>query len=251
MEVYAVMAFKHHNPFKSDQPEDIRRRKIIGIVSIAFLAVVFLLLSYFVGVPLVRQFTDSPETFRDYIDGKGFLGQILMIGIVALQVVLALLPGEPFELGAGFVFGWVEGSILCLIGMAGASALVYLGVKKWGVKIVELFFSREKIMRFSFLQNEKKLDLLVFILFLIPGTPKDMLTYIIGLTPMKLGTFIGLTTLARLPALLSSTITGSLAQKGNITAAIITYGITLVITVVCILWYRKVSKEEKKTENVS
>ena len=238
----------HKNHFATSQPENIRRRRIVSILSIVLMLAVFGVVAYFVGVPLVRQFTESPETFRDYIDGKGFWGQLLMIGIVMLQVVIALLPGEPFEVGAGFIFGWVEGSILCLIAMAAASSLVYLGVKKWGIKVVEAFFPREKIQSFSFMQNEKKLDLLVFIMFLIPGTPKDMLTYLVGLTPMKLGTFIGVTTLARLPALLSSTISGALAQKGNLTAAIITYGITLILTVICVLWYRKVSKEEKKNK---
>ncbi|MBQ2977542.1 MAG: TVP38/TMEM64 family protein [Clostridia bacterium] len=245
------MAIRKRDHFKDDQPENIQRRKLISILTLVFLILVFALISYFVGVPLVRQFTDSPETFRDYIDDKGFFGQLLMIGIVALQVVLALLPGEPFEVGAGFIFGWVEGSILCLIGMAAASSLVYLCVKKWGVRMVELFFPREKIRSFSFLQNEKKLDLLVFILFLIPGTPKDMLTYVIGLTPMKLGTFIGLTTLARLPSLLSSTISGSLAQSGRIEAALITYGITLILTIICVVWYRKVSKTEKKEKEMN
>ena len=242
------MAGLRHNRFHFEHPENIQRRKLIGILSIVFILIVFGVIGYFVGVPLVRQFTESPETFRDYIAGKGVFGQILMIGIVALQVVLALIPGEPFEVGAGFIFGWLEGSILCLIGMGLASSLVYLGVKKWGVKVVEIFYPREKIMRFSFLQNEKKLDLLVFILFLIPGTPKDMLTYLIGLTPMKLRTFIVLTTLARLPSLLSSTISGSLAQKGNLLAAVITYGITLIITVICVLWYRKVSRDEKNAK---
>ena len=241
------MAGLRHNRFAFDQPENTRRRQIVSILSIVLMLVVFGVVAYFVGVPLVRQFTDSPETFRDYIDDKGFWGQLLMIGIIMLQVVIALLPGEPFEVGAGFIFGWVEGSILCLIAMALASSLVYLGVKKWGMKVVEAFFPREKIQSFSFMQNEKKLDLLVFIMFLIPGTPKDMLTYLVGLTPMKLGTFIGLTTLARLPSLLSSTISGALAQKGNLLAAIITYGITLLLTVICVLWYRKVSRDEKKT----
>lgn len=242
------MAGLRHNRFAFEHPEDTGRRKLISILSIAFLLVIFGVIGYFVGVPLVRQFTESPETFRDYIDDKGFWGQLLMIGIVMLQVIIALLPGEPFEVGAGFIFGWVEGSILCLIGMAAASSLVYLGVKKWGMKVVESFFPREKIRSFSFLQNEKKLDLLVFILFLIPGTPKDMLTYLIGLTPMKLGTFIVLTILARLPSLLSSTISGALAQRGNLLAAVITYGITLMITIVCVLWYRKVSRDEKQNE---
>ena len=110
------------------------------------------------------------------------------------------------------------------------------------------------------MQNEKKLDLLVFIMFLIPGTPKDMLTYLVGLTPMKLGTFIGLTpmklstfliitTIARIPSVLSSTIPGSLAQDGNLLAALITYGIAAVVSGICILWYKKVSKESNQTEN--
>lgn len=245
------MHIRKRDHFVNDQPENIQRRKLISILSLVFILIVFVLIGYLVGVPLVRQFADSPETFRDFISEKGLLGQILMIGIVALQVIIALLPGEPFELGAGFVFGWAEGAILCLIGMAAASALVYVCVKKWGVRMVELFFPRQKIRSFAFLQNEKKLDLLVFILFLIPGTPKDMLTYLIGLTPMKLGSFIAITTVARLPSLLSSTISGSLAQSGRIQAAVITYGITLVLTIVCVLWYRRVSKAEKKTEEIS
>lgn len=236
---------KRRNAFRGKHPENVKARKIVGICSLAAVLIIFILIANFVGRPLVRQFQESPETFRDYVKANGLLGALIMMGIVALQVVVAIIPGEPIELGAGFVFGWAEGAILCLLGSAAASALVYLAVRKWGVRLVELFFPREKITRFSFLQNEKKLDLLVFILFLIPGTPKDMLTYLVGLTPMKLRTFLLLTTVARIPSVVSSTVTGSLAQKGSYTAALITYGITLAISLVCILWYRRISKEEK------
>lgn len=103
------MHIRKRDHFVNDQPENIQRRKLISILSLVFILIVFVLIGYLVGVPLVRQFADSPETFRDFISEKGLLGQILMIGIVALQVIIALLPGEPFELGAGFVFGWAEG----------------------------------------------------------------------------------------------------------------------------------------------
>ena len=99
---------------------------------------------------------------------------------------------------------------------------------------------------FCLLDNEKKLNLLSFVLFLVPGTPKDMLTYILGLTPMKLTSMLVITTLARLPAVLCSTITGSLAQKGSYIAAIITYAVTMVIAGVCVWWYRKISRQEKE-----
>ena len=237
--------------FHSDAPENIRVRRIVSILSIVLLLVLYGAIAYFIGYPLARQFTSSPETFREFVSSHGIGGQLVMIGIIVLQVVVAIIPGEPFEVGAGFVFGWLEGMILCLIGSALASALIFLGTKKWGIKMAELFFPREKLLRFSFLRNEKKLNLLIFILFLIPGTPKDMITYLVGMTPMKLSTFLILTSLARIPSVVSSTVTGSLAQEGNLLAAAITYGITLVISAVCIWWYRKVSKETEKPNHES
>ena len=237
---------KKHDAFSGTHPENIRRRKIVSIISILLIIILFSLIAYFVGRPLVREFRESPETFRAYVKSHWLLGPLLMIGIMMMQVIVAVIPGEPFEVGAGFVFGWAEGAVLCLAGSALASMLIFAAVRKWGVKVAELFFSREKIKRFSFMQNEKKLDLLVFILFLIPGTPKDLLTYVVGLTPMRMKIFLLLTTLARIPSVISSTVTGSLAQKGSYKAAIITYGITLAITVVCVVWYRWISRQERK-----
>ena len=225
-----------------------RTRRTVLLLSIVFILIVFTLIGFYVGLPLVNAFRESPETFRSYVESHGFLGKLLMIGITILQVVIALLPGEPFELAAGFVFGWLEGGILCMIGCIIASSLVFLLVSIFGKKVAELFFREDKIKQYAFLQNEKRLNVLVFILFLIPGTPKDMLTYIVPLTPMKLPTFLWLTSLARIPSLFSSTVTGSLAQSENYTAAIITYAITLLISAGLILWYRRTSLSKKTNE---
>ncbi len=225
-----------------------RVRQIVTIASILFLLVVFTLIGIYVGLPLVRQFREAPESFRDYVDSHGPFGKLLMIGITMLQVVIALLPGEPFELAAGFVFGWLEGGILCMIGCVLASSLVFMLVRLFGKKVVELFFQEDKIRQYAFLQNEKRLDILVFILFLIPGTPKDMLTYVVPLTPMRLPTFLWLTSLARIPSLFSSTITGSLAQNENYIAAIITYAITFLISAALIIWYRRTDLAKKTNE---
>ena len=236
---------RRSDAFQSALPENIRRRRIIGLLSLAGILILFGLIAWFVGRPLVREFRDAPEHFRDYVNSHGAWGPLMMIGIMALQVIVAIIPGEPFELGAGFVFGWLPGTLWCLLGAAAASALVYLAVRKWGVKLVEAFFPREKILRYSFMQNEKKLSLLVFILFLIPGTPKDLLTYLVCLTPMRLWPFLWITTVARIPSVVSSAITGSFAQRGNYRAAVITYAITIAISAVCVIWYRRISSEEK------
>ena len=230
--------------FSVDTKESIRRRRIISILSILLLLALFAVIAVFVGYPLLKQFKESPENFREYIRSFGLAGPLMMIGIILMQVVIAIIPGEPFEVAAGFIFGWFEGALLCLLGSALSGALIFLAVKKWGMKLVEAFFPPEKINQFAFLRNEKKLNLLVFILFLIPGTPKDLINYLAGMTPMKLSTFVALTTLARIPSVISSTITGSLAQQENWLAAGITYGITALISLVCILWYRKISKAE-------
>ncbi len=228
-----------------------RMRKTVLVASIVLILIAFLLLGYFIGIPLVKQFRESPESFRDYVNAHGVLGPFLMIAITMLQVVVAILPGEPFELAAGFVFGWVKGSFLCMIGIAAASTMVFLLVRLFGKKVVELFFHEDKIRQYAFLQNTKRLNVLVFILFLIPGTPKDLLTYVVPLTPMPLADFLWISLLARVPSLLSSTITGGLAQKGSYTAAIITYAITAVISGLMILWYRKSEKKQKSEDQAA
>ena len=78
----------------------------------------------------------------------------------------------------------------------------------------------------------------------IPGTPKDLLTYLVGLTPMKLHSFLLLTTLARIPSVVSSAMTGNFAQHQRWTAAIVTYSVTILISAVCILWYRRISRQD-------
>ena len=86
-----------------------------------------------------------------------------------------------------------RGTGLCLLGALLGSVTVFLFVKKFGMRFVALFVSEEKIRSLKFLQNEKRLNLIAYILFLIPGTPKDVMTYIVGLTPMKLSFWIFIT----------------------------------------------------------
>ena len=220
-----------------------RTRKIVLIASIAVILIIFTLIGFLVGVPLVRQFETDREGFRAYVQHHGVLGPLLMIGVTILQVVIALLPGEPFELAAGFIFGWFWGGVWCMVGTAIASACIFSLVRMFGKRVVELFFKEDKISQYAFLQNKKRLGILVFILFLIPGTPKDMLTYIVPLTPMKLGRFLWISLIAKIPSLISSTITGHLAQEENWVAAVITYGITIIISGLLIWWYRRTEKQ--------
>ena len=206
------------------------------VVALLFIAAV----GYLVGKPMV-EFVREPERFRAWVDSSGFVSRVIFVGMVVFQLVIALIPGEPLEMGAGYAFGAVEGTILCIIGCVIGSALVFLFVRRFGVKLVEVFFPREKIRSLRFLQDSRRLNLLTFIVFFIPGTPKDLLSYFIGLTDMKLGTWLFITAVARIPSIVTSTVTGDALGLKDYQFALIAFGVTLLLSLVGILVYRRLS----------
>ena len=206
------------------------------IVALIFIAAV----GYLVGKPMV-EFVREPERFRAWVDSSGFVSRVIFVGMVVFQLIIALIPGEPLEMGAGYAFGAVEGTILCIIGCVIGSALVFLFVRRFGVKLVEVFFPREKIRSLRFLQDSRRLNLLTFIVFFIPGTPKDLLSYFIGLTDMKLGTWLLITAVARIPSIVTSTVTGDALGLKDYQFALIAFGVTLALSLFGILVYRRLS----------
>lgn len=206
------------------------------IVALIFIGAV----GYLVGKPMV-EFVREPERFRAWVDSSGFVSRVIFVGMVIFQLIIALIPGEPLEMGAGYAFGAWEGTILCIIGCVIGSALVFLFVRRFGVKLVEVFFPREKIRSLRFLQDSRRLNLLTFIVFFIPGTPKDLLSYFIGLTDMKLGTWLLITAVARIPSIVTSTVTGDALGLKDYQFALIAFGVTLALSLAGILVYRRLS----------
>lgn len=222
----------------------LKRRKWFSAISLVVFAVVLVLLTVFF-TKVLGPYLSSTEQLRAFLDSYGWKGRFILLGLQCLQVVIALIPGEVIELGAGYAYGAVEGMLICLAGVAFSSAVIFLLVKKIGTPMVELFISREKIQQFKFINSESKLKRLVFLLFLIPGTPKDALTYFVGLTDMKLSTFLGLSLLARIPSVVSSTISGQLLGDKDFVTAGIVYAITGAVSVAGYLIYSHVMKKRQ------
>lgn len=213
------------------------------IIFIAFIAAV----TWFVGKPMV-ELAEDPETFRAWVDGSGIWGRLLFVGMVILQVVVAFIPGEPIELAAGYTFGFLEGSLLTLAGFVLGSWLVFALVRRFGVKLVEVFFPQNKLNEIKFLQNPKKTKVISFLLMLIPGTPKDMLSYFAGLTKLTTREWLVIVAVGRLPSLITSTITGAAAGEQNYLLSAISLGVTLVITLAGIWYYRRLTKQEREAQ---
>lgn len=218
------------------------RKKILSAVSIIAFILFCAVVGWYIGRPMV-QFVSEPEKFRAWVEQSGIMGKIYFILMVMFQVVIAFVPGEPLEIGAGYAFGAIEGTVLSLIGIALGSLLVFALVRKFGIKLVEVFFTFEKIKSAKFLQNRKKVAFLVFLMFFLPGTPKDLLTYFVGLTDIKTKHFFIIATFARIPSVVTSTIGGSLLGTEKYTFAIIVFVITFIISVIGWYAYNRIGKE--------
>lgn len=221
-----------------------RRRKWFGALSLLLFAVVFVFLTLFF-TKILAPYLKSTQELRNFLDSFGWKGYLILLGLQCLQVFIALIPGEVVELGAGYAYGAVEGTLICLIGVAISSALIFLLVKKIGVSLVEIFVPREKIQQLRFINSEQKLKRVVFLLFFIPGTPKDILTYFVGLTDMKLSEFLLITLTARIPSLVSSTISGQmLGDKQFLTAGIV-YAITCAVSIIGYFFYKRIIRHRQ------
>lgn len=214
-----------------------KKRAVLITLTVLVTAIVF----YWVGQPLIR-FVSDADAFRAWVERYTWWSRVGYIGMVILQVVFAIIPGGVFEVAAGYAFGVVEGTILSMVGTTLGSAMVFLLVKRFGLKYVLLFFTREQLDSVKFMHNRKQLDLIVFIAFVIPGTPKDLLCYVAGLTDMRLGRWLGITTVARIPAVLISAMGGNAIGTESYAAAIGVFCVILAVSGVGLLIYRHISR---------
>lgn len=191
------------------------------------------------------RFVQKPDMFRSWVDTHGIWGYLAFLGMMILQVIIAVIPGEPLEIGAGYAFGFWEGTLLCLIGIAVGSLLVFLLVRRFGVRLVEVFFDRDKIHAIRFLQNSKKRDILLFLIMFIPGTPKDLLSYFAGLTEIPLKRWLVICTVSRIPSVVTSTIGGNAIGEQDYLFAIIVFAATLAVSGLGLWIYRKISEHRE------
>ena len=218
--------------------EKVKRRFIIFII-------LFFLATCILGVifwPLIKhlQNPEYREVFTTWVEGLGSRGVLILLGIQVLQIVVAVIPGGPIELIAGAAYGPWGGLLILELGCAIATMTVFFLVRKFGLPMITRFFGKDAINTWGFLKDEKKTAMVTFILFLIPGTPKDTLTYLAPLSRLNLVQFTLISVFARFPAMVITVVMGNAAIKGNWLAFVLLFGLTAIIGILGIQFRDKV-----------
>lgn len=211
-------------------------RYLILAVSIAIIVGLTLAL----WTPLLN-FIEAPDSLAVWIENAGIWGPIVFMLLNTLQVLLAVIPGGPFEVAAGALFGPWIGTLLCDIAMSIGGVITFLFVRKFGIKFIELFTTREKIESVKFLHSNKKSTTLLFLFFLLPGTPKDLMCYVVGLTDIKLSTWILINVVGRFPAILLSALGGSALGEQRYGIFIAVFAIILILYFLGSYLYKKLN----------
>lgn len=213
------------------------RKKIIAILKLILLVLIvagipaFLYLKYGSGV-----FSkDSAYSVIDYLRQNRKIAFLLIIGLQIIQVVICVLPGQPIQFAASYMFGVARGYLFSVIGAIIGTTISFYLAKLLGSEAMHLFFGEEKVKEYQRRLNSGRGLLITFLIYLIPGVPKDLVSYAAGISEMRFRPFLLAATIGRSPAMLGSLLVGHFFGKQNYTAMIIVTVAVILLLLVCLI----------------
>lgn len=189
----------------------------MGLLITAAFAVLFLSIFWQFISPWASEWYEllsSKEKIRTWLISFGPAAPLVFMSIQCLQVVFAPIPGEATGFLGGYLFGITEGFFYSTIGLTVGSIIAFLLGRWLEVHFVEKVVKKETLEKFDFIL-ERQGVLLSFLLFLIPGFPKDYLCFILGLSQMPLRIFLLISIIGRLPGTFILTLQGANVYQGN------------------------------------
>lgn len=188
-----------------------------------------LVLAFVVATALVQRhlaFLTDAGALREFIRGHGVLAPVVLVVLQAVQVVLAPIPGQVLAVVAGYLFGVWWGTLYNMIGITIGSAIAFWISRRYGRAYVENIVEQEALARFDAASDDYGRATL-FVLFVVPGLPDDVLCFAGGLTDIPLWQLIVLAVIGRAPAFFLVNVVGDLLGTGNFSAAVV-LAVTLV-----------------------
>lgn len=204
--------------------------------------ILFLVLLVFIAIdqgPHITHMAQNPVKFKAFLESYGIFSILVFIGIQTLQVLVAAIPGELLQLAGGYAFGTWVGAFYSLIGISLGSTVAFFIARVLGYPFLKMFVPHRTFARYKFLFSRRRGVIIIIILFIIPGFPKDILSYLAGITPLRAPHFIISSTAARFPGILVSSYIGANLQQRNITEVVIASSIAVVVFVLALIYRRQ------------
>lgn len=195
-------------------------KRILSVLGFPALLVLVGILAFVFRDSLFGLFRSS-ESIRAWVEARGALAPLAFMGLQVLQVVIFVIPGEIVQVAGGFAFGLWGGAFWSILGILAGSLVNFAVGRLLGRPFVESVFGAERISRVDAATAGGKAAAGFLLLFVIPGIPKDILTYAAGASSLPFGVFIVVSTLGRLPGILGSAYMGSAVYDKEFRLAIV------------------------------
>lgn len=224
------------------------------ILAVIVIAIIIGMIAYL--FPLIKNISteEGRIVFKEKIQGTGIIGMLMLFGLQVAQIFLIVVPGEPIEILAGMCYGGFWGTVFILISALITSTIIFMLVRKFGKKFVYGFYDKnrvKKIIDSKLFQNSRTAEKVLFILFFIPGTPKDLLVYIAGLLPITPIRFIIISTFARIPSVVTSALAGANLINGDWKTGILLYVGIIVLAIIIVFIMNKFDKNKVTEEAIN
>jgi uncharacterized membrane protein YdjX (TVP38/TMEM64 family) len=211
-----------------------RSRRVLAIV-------VFPLLVAALVVPVIIWHKELWSVFgsagkiRAWVESWGAAAPLVFMAIQAAQVIVFAIPGEVVQIAGGYLFGGGVGILLSVAGIGAGSTAAFFLSRLLGRPFVAAVIPAAQLQRMEKLLESRSSRIVFFVLFLVPGIPKDILCYIAGLTPMSFLFFLGVSTVGRLPGIVGSSLIGGAARSSRWVALAVLSAAAVIIFVAGLL----------------
>lgn len=198
-----------------------RLRRIAALVAFPLFVAAVAAIAFAWRGPLT-ELLRSPEILRSRLAGAGFWAPLAFMGLQLLQVVVFVIPGEVVQIAGGFAFGMWGGTLYSSLGILAGSVCNFAVGRALGRPFALAVMGPERFERVERLTLSGKAAAGFFLLFAIPGIPKDALSYVAGASRLSLPGFILISGLGRLPGIVGSSLLGSAVYERD-------YGVALAL----------------------
>lgn len=218
-------------------------------LTMTILAIVIIVGIIIYMFPVMRELStkEGQLAFKEKVSSSGILGLLMLFALQVAQIFLIIIPGEPIEILAGMCYGPIWGTVFIMVSAGIISTIIFSLVRKYGKRFVYNFCDKEKVAKIEnskLFKNPNKIEMIMFILFLLPGTPKDLLAYIAGLLPINPVKFVLISVFARFPSIISSTLAGANLAVGDWKKSIVMYLSIVFVAIIVILIANKFDKDK-------